>query len=296
MWFAAIVVRLDVIWSVLSLWVSWFGDFPPVPAIHWLNATQMRGTRSARPQCARFLLDIVSWSIPQACYVAESNWRTHFWMGFGCQLKIAGKTTEANCPRCLYWYSQLPPQPSTTTCVYHLKIHLLSGKLRWQWNMDPLKMYFRLNMGIFHSYVSLPESNSRQLSKALTASPNIGHGFCLGQVGAFRVESVEHGEIVFLLHGFSWKWVTPKHFLYVFSPSIIRRGRLPTHTQVLSILLAMQWTTCQRCQEDICQAVPWKDQGIKSGRNISFLMDNFKTSANFTSEFVRESSCPYSIV
>ena len=114
-----------------------------------------------------------------------------------CQLKIAGKTTEANCPRCLYWYSQLPPRPSTTTCVYHLKIHLVSGKLRWQWKMDPLKMYFRLNMGIFHSYVSLPESNSRQLSKALTASPNIGHSFCLGQVGAFRVESVEHGEIVF---------------------------------------------------------------------------------------------------
>ena len=83
---AAIVVRLVVFWSVLSVWVSWFGDFPPVPAIHWLNATQMLGTRSARPQCAWFLLDIASWSIPQACYVAESNWRTHFWMGFGATL------------------------------------------------------------------------------------------------------------------------------------------------------------------------------------------------------------------
>ena len=29
------------------------------------------------------------------------------------------------------------------------------GKLTWQWKMEPLKMYFLLNMGIFHCYVSL---------------------------------------------------------------------------------------------------------------------------------------------
>ena len=28
-----------------------------------------------------------------------------------------------------------------------------------QWNMDPLKMIFLLNMGIFYCYVSLPEAN-----------------------------------------------------------------------------------------------------------------------------------------
>ena len=215
---------------------------------------------------------------PQACYVAESNWRTHFWMGFGATLLFV--STE-NCWK--NYRSKLPKVPllvfsAATSAIdnYLCLSSILSGKLRWQWKMDPLKMYFRLNMGIFHSYVSLPESNSRQLSKALTASPNIGHGFCLGQVGAFRVESVEHGEIFFFIHGFSWKWVTPKCFPCVFSPSIIRGGRLPTHTQVLSILLAMQQTTCQRCQEDICQAVPWKDQGIKSGRNISFLIGQFQ--------------------
>ena len=35
-----------------------------------------------------------------------------------------------------------------------------SGKLTWQWKMDPLKMYFLLNMGIFHCYVSLPQGTS----------------------------------------------------------------------------------------------------------------------------------------
>ena len=30
------------------------------------------------------------------------------------------------------------------------------------WKMDPLKMYFLLNMGIFHCYVRLPEGNLRQ--------------------------------------------------------------------------------------------------------------------------------------
>ena len=39
-----------------------------------------------------------------------------------------------------------------------------SGKLTWQWNMDHLKMYFLLSMGIFHCYVSLPECNYLLLS------------------------------------------------------------------------------------------------------------------------------------
>ena len=34
---------------------------------------------------------------------------------------------------------------------------LHSGKLTWQWKMDPLKIYFLLKVGIFHCYVSLPE-------------------------------------------------------------------------------------------------------------------------------------------
>ena len=34
-----------------------------------------------------------------------------------------------------------------------------SGNLTWQWKMDPLKMYFLLNMGIFHCYGTLPEGS-----------------------------------------------------------------------------------------------------------------------------------------
>ena len=36
-------------------------------------------------------------------------------------------------------------------------VTLPSGKLTLQWKMDPLKMYFLLNMGIFHGYVGFPE-------------------------------------------------------------------------------------------------------------------------------------------
>ena len=35
--------------------------------------------------------------------------------------------------------------------------HIPSGKLTLQWKMDPWRMHFLLNMGIFHCYVSLPE-------------------------------------------------------------------------------------------------------------------------------------------
>ena len=35
--------------------------------------------------------------------------------------------------------------------------NLPSGKLTWQWKMDPLKMHSLLKMGIFHCYLSLPE-------------------------------------------------------------------------------------------------------------------------------------------
>ena len=31
--------------------------------------------------------------------------------------------------------------------------------------MDPLKMYFLLEMGIFHGYVSLPEGNFHELQE-----------------------------------------------------------------------------------------------------------------------------------
>ena len=43
------------------------------------------------------------------------------------------------------------------TCFLH------SGKLKWQEKMDPLKMYFPLNMAIFHGYVSVPEGYFRFL-------------------------------------------------------------------------------------------------------------------------------------
>jgi len=36
------------------------------------------------------------------------------------------------------------------------RFNIHSGNLTWQWKMDPLKMYFLLNMGIFRCYVSLP--------------------------------------------------------------------------------------------------------------------------------------------
>ena len=35
--------------------------------------------------------------------------------------------------------------------------YIPSGKLKWQWNMDLLKMYSLLKMGIFHCHVSLLE-------------------------------------------------------------------------------------------------------------------------------------------
>ena len=38
-----------------------------------------------------------------------------------------------------------------------LKFQIPSSKLTWQRNMDHLKMYFLLKMGIFHCHVSLPE-------------------------------------------------------------------------------------------------------------------------------------------
>ncbi len=41
----------------------------------------------------------------------------------------------------------------------NIKRGLPSGKLTWQSKMDLLKMYFLLNMGIFHCYVSLRECN-----------------------------------------------------------------------------------------------------------------------------------------
>ena len=34
---------------------------------------------------------------------------------------------------------------------------LVSGRVLLQWNMDPLKVYFLLRIGIFHCYVSIPE-------------------------------------------------------------------------------------------------------------------------------------------
>ena len=33
-------------------------------------------------------------------------------------------------------------------------VYLPSGKLTWQWKMDHLKMYFLLNMGIFHFFIA----------------------------------------------------------------------------------------------------------------------------------------------
>ncbi len=41
--------------------------------------------------------------------------------------------------------------------------YLHSRKLTWQWKMDPLKMYFLLNMGVFYCYVSLPEGTWRTI-------------------------------------------------------------------------------------------------------------------------------------
>ena len=36
--------------------------------------------------------------------------------------------------------------------------------------MDPLKMYFLLNMGIFHGYVSLPEGTASQIDALCSSS------------------------------------------------------------------------------------------------------------------------------
>ena len=52
----------------------------------------------------------------------------------------------------------------------------LSGKLRWQWKMDLLKMYCLLIMGIFHCYVSLPEGN--QLERSSISTPTGSCGVC----------------------------------------------------------------------------------------------------------------------
>ena len=45
-------------------------------------------------------------------------------------------------------------------CRFHINmlIDLIPyGKLTWQWKMNLLNMYSLLKMGMFHSYVSLPE-------------------------------------------------------------------------------------------------------------------------------------------
>ena len=55
-------------------------------------------------------------------------------------------------------------------------MELHSGKLTWQWKMDPLKMIFRSNMGIFHCYVSLPEGKGSLLNGGRRANQHrIGH-------------------------------------------------------------------------------------------------------------------------
>ena len=46
--------------------------------------------------------------------------------------------------------------------VWGLWKNMHSCNLTWQWNMDPLKMYFLLKMGMFHWYVSLPEGKGKE--------------------------------------------------------------------------------------------------------------------------------------
>ena len=75
-------------------------------------------------------------------------------LGFGRFLELLGAMTRFHSP--------------ASVCkgeLWDFKEHLVSlnssyipyGKLKWQWNMDPLKMYFLLNMGIVHCYISFPE-------------------------------------------------------------------------------------------------------------------------------------------
>ena len=47
----------------------------------------------------------------------------------------------------------------------HIKLCLPFGKLTWQWNMDVLKMYSLLKMGIFHCHVSLQEGTSSDIGR-----------------------------------------------------------------------------------------------------------------------------------
>ena len=46
---------------------------------------------------------------------------------------------------------------------------LHSGKLTWQRKMEPWKMYFPLNIGIFHCYIGLPEGVHEEIDVVLVA-------------------------------------------------------------------------------------------------------------------------------
>ena len=48
-----------------------------------------------------------------------------------------------------------------------VRVH--SGRLTWQWKMDPLKMYFVLNMEIFQCYISLLEGIYISLESPITS-------------------------------------------------------------------------------------------------------------------------------
>ena len=52
------------------------------------------------------------------------------------------------------------------------------------WKMDPLKMYFLLNMVIFHCYISLPEGNMLKLQTCTLQNKKIvdAMGFHMFQV------------------------------------------------------------------------------------------------------------------
>ena len=60
--------------------------------------------------------------------------------------------------KCPFFFQFVNKEESYCKCSKEMQAH--SRNLTYQWNMDPLMMYFLLNMGIFHCYISLPEGSS----------------------------------------------------------------------------------------------------------------------------------------
>ncbi len=95
-------------------------------------------------ECHNFFVSFCS-GVSKCSWVKERQQWSH--LSWSCSLRTPiGRNLLRNC-NCL---EKGKPVHSR---------RLTPGKLTWQWKMDPLKMYFLLQMGIFYCHVSFLECN-----------------------------------------------------------------------------------------------------------------------------------------